>query len=94
MARARILERTKAIARARKKIGQGYGQGNGQVQDQEKGAKNKKDTERCKKKPKTRIKDDYVKRAKNRLKAMQTGNNNGMGEGKQEQNKGDIRTMT
>ena len=41
----------------------------------------------------TRVKDDYVKKAKNRLKAMKKGNNNGMGEGKQEQNKGDIRTM-
>ena len=64
------------------------------MQDQEKGAKNKKNTEKCKKKPKTRVKDDYVKRAKNRLKAMKKGSDNGMGEGKQEQNKGDIRTMT
>ena len=46
------------------------------------------------KKPKTRVKDDYVKRAKNWLKAMQKSNNNGMDEGKQEQNKGDVRTMT
>ena len=45
MARARVLERT----RARKKGGQGYKQGNGQVQDQEKGEKNKKNTEKCKK---------------------------------------------
>ena len=45
------------------------------------------------KKPKTRVRDDYVKRAKNRLKAMKKGNGNGMGEGKQEQNKGGIRTM-
>ena len=45
------------------------------------------------KKANTRVKDDYVKRAKNRLKAMKKGNDNGMGEGKQEQNKGDIRTM-
>ena len=29
-----------------------------------------------KKKPKTRVKDDYAKRAKNRLKAMKKGNNN------------------
>ena len=61
---------------------------------QEKGTKNKEKTEKCKKPPKTRIKDDYVKRAKNRLKAMKNDNNNGMGERKQEQNKGDIRTMT
>ena len=46
------------------------------------------------KKPKTRVKDDYVKRVKNRLKAMKKENNNGIGEEKQEQNKGDIRTMT
>ena len=46
------------------------------------------------KKPKIRVKDDYVKRVKNRLKEMKKGNDNGMGEGKQEQNKGDIRTMT
>ena len=45
-------------------------------------------------KPKTRVKDNYVKRAKNRLKAIKRDNNNGMDEGKQEQNKGDIRTMT
>ena len=64
------------------------------MQAQGKGAKNKKNTEKCKKKPKTRVKDDYVKRAKNRLKAMKKGSDNGMGEGKQEQNKGDIRTMT
>ena len=63
------------------------------MQAQGKGAKNKKNTEKCKKKPKTRVKDDYVKRAKNRLKAMKKGSDNGMGEGKQEQNKGDIRTM-
>ena len=63
------------------------------MQVQGKGAKNKKNTEKCKKKPKTRVKDDYVKRAKNRLKAMKKGSDNGMGEGKQEQNKGDIRTM-
>ena len=43
---------------------------------------------------KTRVKDDYVKSVKNRLKAMKKGNNNDMGKGKQEQNKGDIRTMT
>lgn len=42
---------------------------------------------------KTRVKDDYVKRVKNRLKEMKKGNNNDMGKGKQEQNKGDIRTM-
>ena len=64
------------------------------MQAQEKGTKNKKNTKKCKKRPKTRVKDDYVKRAKSRLKAMKKGNNNGMGEGKQEQNKGDIRTMT
>ena len=46
------------------------------------------------KKPKTKVKDDYVKRAKNRLKAMKKDNDNGMGEGKQKQNKGSIRTMT
>ena len=43
---------------------------------------------------KTRVKDDYVKRAKSRLKAMKKDNGNGMGVGKQEQNKGDIMTMT
>ena len=63
------------------------------MQAQGKGAKNKKNTEKFKKKPKTRVKGDYVKRTKNRLKAMKKGNSNGMGEGKQEQNKGDIRTM-
>ena len=35
-----------------------------------------------------------MKRAKNKLKAMKKGNDNVMGEGKQEQNKGDIRTIT
>ena len=34
-----------------------------------------------------------VKRAKNRLKTMEKGNNNGMGKRKQEQNKRHIRTM-
>ena len=43
--------------------------------------------------PKARLKDDYVKRAKNRLKAMKKGTGNDIGEGKQAQNKGDIRTM-
>ena len=43
--------------------------------------------------PKARLKDDYVKRAKNRLKAMKKGTDNDIGEGKQAQNKGDIRTM-
>ena len=33
-------------------------------------------------------------KGKKRLKAMKKGNNHGMGEGKQEQNKRDIRTMT
>ena len=54
------------------------------MQAQEKARKNKKNTKMCKKRPKTRVKDDYVKRAKSRLKAMKKGNNNGMGEGKQE----------
>ena len=63
------------------------------MQAQGKGAKNKKNTEKFKEKPKTRVKDDYVKRTKNRLKAMKKGNSNSMGKGKQEQNKGDIRTM-
>ena len=36
-----------------------------------------------------------MKRARNKLKTTKIiANNNGMGEGKQEQNKGDIRTMT
>ena len=64
------------------------------MQAQEKGAKNKKNTEKCKKRPKKRVKGDYVKRAKNRLKAMKKGSNNSMDKGEQEQNKGDIRTMT
>ena len=51
-------------------------------------------TQKSAKKAKTKVKDDYVKRAKNRLKTMKKGNNNGIGEGKQEQSKGDIKTMT
>ena len=43
--------------------------------------------------PKARLKHDCVKRAKNRLKAMKKGTYNDIGEGKQAQNKGDIRTM-
>ena len=46
------------------------------------------------KKAKSKGKRDYVKRTKNRLKAMKKGNDNGMGEGKQEQKKGRIRAMT
>ena len=34
------------------------------------------------KKPKTRVKDDYMKRAKSRLKTVKKGNDNGIGEGK------------
>lgn len=48
------------------------------MQAQGKGAKNKKIPENCQKKPKTRLRSDYVKRTKNRLKTMKKGNSNGM----------------
>ena len=73
-------------------MGKGKGMGKCKLKGMEQ--KIRKTQKSAKKKPKTRVKDDYVKRAKNRLKAMKKGDNNGMGEGKQEQNKGDIRTMT
>ena len=72
-------------------MGKGKGMGKCKLK-----GKNKKQEKHRKvqRKPKTRVKDNYVKRAKNRLKAIKRDNNNGMDEGKQEQNKGDIRTMT
>ena len=45
------------------------------------------------KRAKAREKDDNMKRIKSRLKSMKKDNNNCMGKGKQEQKKGDIRTM-
>ena len=71
----------------------GKGNGMGKCELKEKVQKIRK-TQKSAKKPKTRVKDDHVKRAKIRLKAMKKSNNNGMGEGKQEQNKEHIRTMT
>ena len=69
-ARALVRTRSRVRTRAKKDKGMGIGKEHGQVQAQEKGAKNKKNTEKCKKTPGTWVKDDYVKRAKNRLKAI------------------------
>ena len=84
----------RASTRAKKGKSLGKSKGMGKFKLKEKEQKIRKIQKSAKKKmPKARLKDDYVKRAKNRLKAMKKGTDNDIGEGKQAQNKGDIRTM-
>ena len=87
------MPRAKKGQRQKKGKDIGIGKGMDKCKLKEKEQKIRK-IQKSAKNPKTRVKDDYVKRAKNRLKAMKKANDSGMGEGKQDKNKGSIREMT